>query len=557
MAVTDNNTSGKQGTPNPNGIEDYNETVRINTNLIIGSDETNESFDDLIKDGKGDIVQLREEGAKEENKQKYRVGIGKKFFWWCAGADQDLLTMCPSDHSKYVGVGTTIFFTALMAFFSCFIAMDFVFDNKIVAFFIATCWCAMIFSLDRFITNTMYSDGKVTISKDEFFGGLPRIVIAIILGIVISAPLELKIFEKKIKMDIETQRRTERTQKENEAKTNAEADFNRELEILNGKRIDFENQGNRAKNRYDSLKLQRPQDKYVSWRRGERSGTYNSKRIEQEQWDSDNQSLLSSLNDAQRVATDSITKINGQIVELEQKRRDKIDSTISDYLTLYNETFDTGIGRQLRTLHDIAMSDYESWKDENGNETIWNTILLHRLWYYLSTAQGLIMLLFILIDISPVLYKMMLADGEYDKYLQDEQILASEKRNIRQAKILNYLDKSELKRVEPFVTEEMYTKMAGDYFVYKTESDFKKERDGQHNIAWIWRIFPFSLLRFLFWKEEDTPSAPKIEFNRTDDEIKKALKDKNKEVFEYVLKLKAEILKGAYKRWYEKNGGKE
>ena len=44
----------------------------------------------------------------------------------------------------------------------------------------------------------MYSDGKVTISWREFYSGLPRIIMAIFLGIVISTPLEMKIFEDRI-----------------------------------------------------------------------------------------------------------------------------------------------------------------------------------------------------------------------------------------------------------------------------------------------------------------------------------------------------------------------
>ena len=41
-----------------------------------------------------------------------------RFFWWCAGANIDVLEDCPTDHSKYFGVGGTIVFTALMASFA-------------------------------------------------------------------------------------------------------------------------------------------------------------------------------------------------------------------------------------------------------------------------------------------------------------------------------------------------------------------------------------------------------------------------------------------------------
>ncbi len=131
---------------------------------------------------------------------KHWGGLFKEFCWWCAGVDKPLLRMCPSDHSKYMGMGTVILFTGLMAFFSCSIAMQLVFsDNPEIKLLVAAFWALMIFFLDRFITNTMYSDGKPTISGKEFLSGLPRILIAIFLGIVISAPLELKIFDNEIK----------------------------------------------------------------------------------------------------------------------------------------------------------------------------------------------------------------------------------------------------------------------------------------------------------------------------------------------------------------------
>ena len=195
---------GEKGTPAPpanfsfKDVEDFTCKIqKIDTDLIVDSETPTESPEEIIESRTEEIKKLREEGHKKENQAKNRVGWFKKFTWWCAGVDRDLLTMCPSDHAKYAGVGTVIFFTALMAWFSSFIAMRLVlkapmgnFNNSetIGAATFAIMWAAMIFCLDRFITNTMYSDGKVTISKQEFICGLPRIVIAIFLGIVISAP---------------------------------------------------------------------------------------------------------------------------------------------------------------------------------------------------------------------------------------------------------------------------------------------------------------------------------------------------------------------------------
>jgi hypothetical protein len=74
-----------------------------------------------------------------------------------------------------------------------------VFDDTIVSVLFGLFWgFVIIFNLDRLIVNTMYSDGEVTISWQEFKSGLPRILLAIFLGIVISTPLEMKIFEDRI-----------------------------------------------------------------------------------------------------------------------------------------------------------------------------------------------------------------------------------------------------------------------------------------------------------------------------------------------------------------------
>lgn len=227
---------GEKGTPAPpanfsfKDVEDFTCKIqKIDTDLIVDSETPTESPEEIIESRTEEIKKLREEGHKKENQAKNRVGWFKKFTWWCAGVDRDLLTMCPSDHAKYAGVGTVIFFTALMAWFSSFIAMRLVlkapmgnFNNSetIGAAAFAIMWAAMIFCLDRFITNTMYSDGKVTISKQEFICGLPRIVIAIFLGIVISAPLELMIFDHEIENKIHIELREQNKEGlENKKKT--------------------------------------------------------------------------------------------------------------------------------------------------------------------------------------------------------------------------------------------------------------------------------------------------------------------------------------------------
>lgn len=127
-----------------------------------------------------------------------RPGRINEFLWSCAGVNKAVLRQCPSDYSKYAGIGGMILFTAIMAAISGGYALFFVFNSYAVAGLFGFFWGLLIFNLDRFIVNTMYSDGKHTISWGEIRSGLPRIIMAIFLGLVISTPLEMKIFSDQI-----------------------------------------------------------------------------------------------------------------------------------------------------------------------------------------------------------------------------------------------------------------------------------------------------------------------------------------------------------------------
>ena len=120
----------------------------------------------------------------------------KQFFLVCSGVDLNLIRDCSDgEQTKYVGIGATVFFTALMAFIAGSYALYTVFDNPFAAVGFGLIWGLLIFNLDRFIVATLR---KRENKFDEFLQATPRILLAIIIAIVISKPLELKIFEKEI-----------------------------------------------------------------------------------------------------------------------------------------------------------------------------------------------------------------------------------------------------------------------------------------------------------------------------------------------------------------------
>ena len=118
------------------------------------------------------------------------------FFVLCSGSDRALLDTCSEgEQNKYAGIGATVFFTALMAFIASSYALYTVFDSVYPAIGFGLVWGLLIFNLDRFIVSTIRK-------RDSFWKEMlqasPRILLAVIIAVVISKPLEMKIFEKEI-----------------------------------------------------------------------------------------------------------------------------------------------------------------------------------------------------------------------------------------------------------------------------------------------------------------------------------------------------------------------
>jgi hypothetical protein len=82
-----------------------------------------------------------------------------RFFWFCSGAHIGTLKKYPIEHNKYVGIGATIFFTALFASLSGGYAMYFVFSGSAFAVGFAILfgmiWGFAIFNMDRYIVSSI------------------------------------------------------------------------------------------------------------------------------------------------------------------------------------------------------------------------------------------------------------------------------------------------------------------------------------------------------------------------------------------------------------------
>jgi hypothetical protein len=299
-----------------------------------------------------------------------------EFFWFCAGANIEILRQCPTDHSKYFGIGGTIFTTSLMAMFAGGYAFNTAFDNLFLSIPFGVFWGLMIFNLDRYIvSSTGKGDGTSKITKEELQSAAPRLVMAILLGIVISMPLELKLFEKEINVEIDNIKQRIQAQKRSEVYAKhaeltqldvAIGDLNTELKLKENKR--------------DRLATDLEDEMGGVGRTGKIAYGPVAKQIK-ENLDRTNAELteLKSLN----------TK---KIAELEANRASKMKTRDEELLLV------EAVSKQYEGL----MAKLEAF-DNLTSEKI-----------SLRMAKWLVTLLFIVIEIAPVLFKMMTEKGPYD-----------------------------------------------------------------------------------------------------------------------------------------------
>jgi len=122
------------------------------------------------------------------------------FLWWCAGAHQKLLNQFPSEHTKYAGLGGVVLATFVLASLSSGYAVHSIFGNIWWTIVFGLIWGLIIFNLDRFLVSTMRKYGVSR--RKQYWLTAPRLVLALLIGLTIARPLELKIFEKEIDVKV-------------------------------------------------------------------------------------------------------------------------------------------------------------------------------------------------------------------------------------------------------------------------------------------------------------------------------------------------------------------
>ena len=127
------------------------------------------------------------------------ISFFTRTLWWIAGATPEILEKYPSEYAKFSAIGMTIAMTCIVAFVSGMSAAWYFSSSIFASFCFGLFWALLIFCIDRALVVTMKKSTKPMSGTQKLFESLkiivPRAVLAILVALLMSIPLELIVFE--------------------------------------------------------------------------------------------------------------------------------------------------------------------------------------------------------------------------------------------------------------------------------------------------------------------------------------------------------------------------
>lgn len=310
----------------------------------------------------------------------HRMNWFQQFLVICSGSNVHILKKTPSEWNKFAGIGGIVLFTAVFATLSAGYAMFTIFDDIWVSVGFAILWGLMIFNLDRYIVSSIKKTGTWW---NQILMAIPRLILATFLGIIISKPLELKIFEKEVNKQLNTiiQRNKTKLQAEMNGRILQQSGpFDTEKKQIQAKTIAYQKS-------YDSAAVELEKEilgKQSSLTSGKVGYGTNAKRKAElkEQRRQDLENYQKQIAPRLEYLDKEVSKIYTNI----EKERDKTE--------IFEDQFN-GFAARLQAL------------DELGKNSA-----------IIGVAAAFIMGLFITLEISPVLIKLISSVGPYDYLLE-------------------------------------------------------------------------------------------------------------------------------------------
>ena len=357
-----------------------------------------------------------------------------KLLWNAAGADAHILNKSTySDHVKYACLGGIVVATGLMAAMAGGYAFYIIFGQQVeslngldnvvtetsselytilASLLFGTIWGLIIFNIDRFIVaSTGKGDGTEAITASEIKTAIPRILMGIIIAITISKPVELRMFQTEIEVELDN-RRTDALNRKIESFRNL---FEPKIEEYKSEQIEINKTTKEAMDRWLESKVQ-----FDSEMTGEGgTGTIG--------YGPEAERMEIAMNNFKKDY-DSLRILNNENIQRLNLKINEQDSLWSLRIKAANVSANSlnGLMERLQIVDLLAKG-----KDEDGNPNEdaipWITIF--------------ITLLFMAIELTPIFFKMMLIKSPYD-YMEDN-IKALQKADLGIEEKYEYFDEKE------------------------------------------------------------------------------------------------------------------
>ena len=302
----------------------------------------------------------------------------ERFLIFCSGAYLPLVKRCPGSIHQFIGIGGTVLFTAVFAGLSVGYALFTVFENIFTVIAVGIIWMLMIFNLDRYIVSTLKKREKFL---SELKQAIPRLLLAVLIALVIAKPLELKIFEKEINRELDKQRLETISESKDQIRDGYPEIVNLESRIddLYAEIESKETFRNQKQEEYDNERFGVKTDGTTG-----RAGIGINAEKKEAQLDQ----AQNDLDNTQRVNRGKIQGLENQINMLTEKMAAEMD------YQMVSVEANKGLAARIQALDALT----------NANEAVY--------W-----ANLLIMALFIMIEMAPILVKLLANRSAYDRLL--------------------------------------------------------------------------------------------------------------------------------------------
>ena len=343
-----------------------------------------------------------------------------RVLWNAAGVDEQLIEKCPhSDRVKWQGIGGVVLATAALAFVSSSYALYTVFCPKLgdalspdqqqihwptagASVAVGLVWSLILYNLDRFVvSSTGHGDGTEKVTWSEFWGALPRLLMAVFIGITLSAPLEIRIMKKEIDAELTKQQ----TKYRDELNATVEPDYNaRKTEL-------------KARAQATQTRL----DERVAYFESRRQEIQKQRQALQDEADGKIGGRAAGEGPAFHTKD---ANLRVMLVDLEQDK--------AKFAAKEEKDLEASISADKQAIKDLDESFVERKRSNEAQSRSYDGLVRRiKIGHDISLPVS-VMLTFLLmtVEVAPIFFKMMLIKGSYDHLEENQRRLAVARRSI-------------------------------------------------------------------------------------------------------------------------------